>query len=100
MTSNIGLLARIEALPEHAEEVETLLRDALASAREEELTVTWFAFKESPTVFGIFDTFADETGRTAHINGRIAAALMKIAPTHLATAPDIRTIDVLAAKLP
>ncbi|MGK4585754.1 putative quinol monooxygenase [Kitasatospora sp. HPMI-4] len=100
MTSTIGLLARIEALPEHAEEVEALLRDALASAREEEQTLTWFAFRESPTVFGIFDTFADESGRAAHLNGRIAAALMRIAPTRLATDPDIRTVDILAAKLP
>ncbi|WP_370088516.1 antibiotic biosynthesis monooxygenase [Streptacidiphilus sp. MAP12-16] len=69
--------------------------------REEELTLTWFAFKESPTVFGVFDTFQDEQGRTAHLNGKIAAAPMQIAPTMLAVdSPDIRTTDILATKLP
>jgi quinol monooxygenase YgiN len=98
--SKIGLLARIEAKPEFADEVEALLRGALELARAEEPTVTWFAFKESTTVFGIFDTFRDEEGRAAHLNGKIAAALMEIAPTKLAVAPDIRTIDLLAVKLP
>ncbi|WP_406209775.1 antibiotic biosynthesis monooxygenase [Kitasatospora sp. NBC_01560] len=98
MTSRIGLLARIEARPEHAEEVEALLSGALELARAEEQTVTWFAFRESATVFGVFDTFTDEAGRTAHLNGRIAAALMAAAPTLLATAPDIRTTEILAAK--
>jgi quinol monooxygenase YgiN len=98
MMSKIGLLARIEAKPEYTDEVEALLRNAVELARNEELTVTWFAFKESPTVFGIFDTFENEEGRAAHLNGRIAAALVEIAPTMLAVAPDIRTTDILAVK--
>ncbi|MFI6846209.1 antibiotic biosynthesis monooxygenase [Kitasatospora sp. NBC_00085] len=98
MSSNVGLLARIEARPEHADEVEALLRGALDAARAEERTVTWFAFRESPTVFGIFDTFADEAGRTAHLEGPIAAALMEVAPRLLAAGPSIRPIDILAAK--
>ncbi|MEY9969477.1 quinol monooxygenase YgiN [Streptacidiphilus sp. MAP12-16] len=99
--SKIGLLARIEAKPEYADQVEALLQGALDLARAEELTLTWFAFKESPTVFGVFDTFEDEQGRTAHLNGKIAAALMQIAPTMLAVdSPDIRTTDILATKLP
>jgi quinol monooxygenase YgiN len=97
--SMIGLLARIEAKPEHAAKVEELLTSALELARQEEATVTWYAFRLSETGFGIFDTFQDEQGRTAHLNGRIAAALMEAAPTLLATAPDIQKVDVLAAKL-
>ena len=62
---NIGLLARIEAKPEYADKVEGLLRDALQLAREEEHTVTWFAFRESATVFGVFDTFENEEGGPA-----------------------------------
>jgi quinol monooxygenase YgiN len=98
--SKIGLLARIEAKPEYAADVRDLLLGALAAAEAEQSTVTWFAFQESPTVFGIFDTFHDEEGRSAHLNGAIAAALMEAAPTMLAVAPDIRTTDVLAVKLP
>ena len=98
--SKVGLLVRIDAKPEHAEEVQGLLRDALQLAREEVGTVTWFAFQEGPTTFGVFDTFEDEEGRGSHLQGRIAAALMEIAPTMLATAPDVRQVDILAAKLP
>ncbi len=97
---NIGLLARIESKPEYADKVEGMLRDALHLAREEDTTVTWFAFKESDTVFGVFDTFENEDGRTAHLRGRIAAALTEAAGTMLASPPDIRPVDLLAAKLP
>ncbi|MFF0060472.1 putative quinol monooxygenase [Streptomyces sp. NPDC005279] len=97
---NIGLLARIEAEPEYADKVEALLREALQLAREEEHTVTWFAFRESPTVFGVFDTFENEEGRTGHLQGRIAAALMEAAETMLSSAPDIRPVDLLAVRLP
>ena len=100
MQSQIGLLVRIEAKPEYAEQVEAMLRDALELARAEEGTVTWFAFKQSPTVFGVFDTFEDEQGRQAHIDGRIADALKQIGPTMFAVAPEVRTTDILAVKLP
>lgn len=94
----VGLLARIECKEENVAQVEELLCSALALAEKEEQTVTWYAFREGPTTFGIFDTFADDTGRTAHLQGQIAAALMGVADTALATAPDIRPIEVLAAK--
>ncbi|GAB1646333.1 putative quinol monooxygenase [Krasilnikovia sp. MM14-A1259] len=96
----VGLLARIEAKPEHAAEVEALLRDALELARAEDHTVTWFAFRQDATTFGVFDTFEDEQGRTGHLQGRIAAALAAAAPTMLACDPEIRPVDILAAKLP
>ncbi|MFE6905603.1 putative quinol monooxygenase [Streptomyces erythrochromogenes] len=95
-----GLLARIEAKPEHAAQVQELLENALDLARAETQTVTWYSFKLGPSTFGVFDTFDDETGRQAHLAGPIAAALMDIAPTLLAGAPDIQQVDVLAAKLP
>ncbi len=94
----LALHARIEAKPEYADQVEDLLRGAAQLAREEENTVTWYAYRESPTVFGVFDTFDDESGREAHLSGRIAAALMEAADTMLSAAPDIRPLDVLATK--
>ncbi|MEV8092920.1 antibiotic biosynthesis monooxygenase [Kitasatospora sp. NPDC085879] len=96
----VGLLARIEAKPEHAEEVAELLLAALPMAVEEVDTRTWFAFRESETVFGIFDTFDDAQGREYHLQGRIAAALMEAVPRLLAAPPDIRYVDLLAAALP
>ncbi|MFF0275740.1 MULTISPECIES: putative quinol monooxygenase [unclassified Streptomyces] len=98
--TQIGLLARIEAKPEHAAQVQELLENALELARQETRTVSWYSFRLGPTSFGVFDTFDDEAGRQAHLNGRIAAALMEIAATLLASPPDIQKVDVLAAKLP
>ncbi|MFE2854567.1 putative quinol monooxygenase [Streptomyces lavendulae] len=94
-----GLLARIEAKPEHAAQVQELLQNAVELARQEAQTVSWYSFRSGPTSFGVFDTFNDEAGRQAHLNGRIAAALMEIAPTLLASPPEIQEVDVLAAKL-
>ncbi|MBO3750070.1 hypothetical protein J5X84_28650 [Streptosporangiaceae bacterium NEAU-GS5] len=96
--SKIGLLARIEAKPEHAEHVAKLLHDAVDLAHEEDFTVTWYAFRESETVFGIFDTFADESGRTSHMEGKIAQTLMGAAETMLASPPEIKQIDLIGVK--
>ena len=71
----LGLLVRIEAKPEHADEVATLLAGATRLAEQEGNTVTWYAYRLDATTFGVFDTFADEAGRTAHLHGQIAAAL-------------------------
>jgi quinol monooxygenase YgiN len=49
------------------------------------------------STFGIFDTFPDEGGRQAHLDGEIAAALMDRADDLLAEEPQIDEVDVLAA---
>jgi len=95
----VGLLVRIEAMPEHADEVEALLRGAQELAELEQGTVTWFAFRENATTFGVFDTFEDEHGRQAHLTGRIAAALGEIAQTKLSAPPVIAPVDLLGAKV-
>jgi quinol monooxygenase YgiN len=99
-TTRVGLLARIEAKPEHAQEVQELLTGALDLAHQETGTTVWFALRLGPTSFGIFDAFGTDEARTAHLEGKIAAALLAEAPRLLAEAPDIRPVDVLAAKLP
>ncbi|TQF06868.1 antibiotic biosynthesis monooxygenase [Kitasatospora acidiphila] len=96
--SKLGFLVRFEAKPEGAEAVGQLLRDAVELARAEEGTVSWYSFQESPTVFGVFDTFDDEEGRDAHLNGRIADAIREIAPTLLAAPPEIKRTTILAIK--
>ncbi len=63
-------------------------------------TVTWFAIEEGPSSFAIFDTFNDEAGRDAHLNGKVAAALMAKAGELLAKPPAIHKIDILTDKLP
>ena len=94
----LGLLAHIEARPGKETEVATLLESAQALAADEPRTVVWYAFRAGPRTFGIFDAFEDEAGRTAHLEGRIAAALMQRADELLASPPDIKKVDVLAAK--
>ena len=95
----VGLLVRIEAKPEFADEVEAMLRGAQELAEQEEGTVTWFAFRENATTFGVFDTFEDEQGRQAHLSGPIAAALGEAAKTKLSAPPVIAPIDLLGVKV-
>lgn len=95
----VGILARLEAKPEKAADVEAFLKSGLSLAQEEPKTVTWYAFKLGPTTFGIYDTFEGDDGRDAHLQGPIAAALMAKAGELLAKPPSIEKVDVLAAKM-
>lgn len=97
--TRLGLLVRIEARSEYTHEVEELLTGALALAQEETGTTVWFALRLGPTTFGIFDAFATEEDRGAHLQGKIAAALMENAPKFLVEAPEILPVDIIAAKL-
>ena len=45
-----------------------------------------------------FDTFADENGRNAHLNGEIAKALFAKADELLAKPPEIAKPEILASK--
>ena len=96
----LGLYVKLEAKPGKQDEVAAFLRAGLELANQEERTAVWFAVRFGPTTFGIFDAFADEAGRTAHLEGPIAAALMAKAGELLALPPHIERYDVLGAKLP
>jgi quinol monooxygenase YgiN len=95
-----ALFVRLEAKPGKEAEVESFLRGGLPLVEEEPATVAWFGIRLGPTTFGIFDAFPDETGRQAHLSGRVAAALMAKASQLFAQPPVIEKADVLAAKLP
>ena len=97
--TKLAILANIEAKPQHTADVEALLSGAIELANQEAGTTSWYAFKLSETRFGIFDTFANEEGRQAHLNGDIAKALLGKADEWLAKAPDLFMAYVLAAKL-
>lgn len=96
----VGLYVRLEAKPGQEKEVENFLRDGLALVQDEPATTAWFAIRMGPTTFGIFDVFPDETGRQAHLSGKVAAALQARASELFAQPPRIEKLDVLAAKLP
>jgi quinol monooxygenase YgiN len=96
---NLGILATLKAKPGKEAEVEQFLKSALPAANQEVATVVWFAVRLDPSTFGIFDAFANEAGREAHLSGIIAAALMAKWKDLLAEPPTIMKCDVLAAKL-
>ena len=95
----IGLLVRIEAKPEFADQVEAALRGAQELADQERGTVTWFAFRRDATTFGVFDTFDDERARQSHLQGPIAVALGELAQTMLSAPPVITPVDLLGVKV-
>ncbi len=99
MTVKKALLARLEAKPGKEATVREFLAGALALANQEQQTTVWFALQLGPSTFGIFDAFADDAGRQAHLNGAIAQALMAKASELLSKAPVIEQVDVLAAKM-
>jgi quinol monooxygenase YgiN len=94
-----GLFVRLEVTPGKEAEAEALLRSGLGIVAEESGTPLWFALRFGPSTFGIFDAFADEAGREAHLAGRLAAALLAKAPDLLSRTPVIERLDVLAAKV-
>ena len=98
--ARLGLFVRLEARPGREQQVADFLAGALPAAQEESGTPVWFAVRLGPSTFAIFDAFADEAARQAHLSGRIAAALMAKASELLATPPSIEKYDVLAVKLP
>ncbi|MDQ6645184.1 MAG: antibiotic biosynthesis monooxygenase [Chloroflexota bacterium] len=97
---SVALLVRLEAKPGKEADVESFLIGALPLVQQEPDTTAWFAIRLGPSTFGIFDAFPDDSGRQAHLAGRVAAALMEKASELFAQPPNIEKIDVLAAKLP
>ena len=100
MKMKLSLFVRLEAKPGKEAEVAAFLMQGLELARQEATTPVWFALRIGPSTFGVFDSFADEAGRQAHLNGPIAQALMAQAPNLLASPPAIERLEVLGAKLP
>ena len=96
--AKFALYAVLEAKPGKEREVEEFLKSAQPLAEKEPGTLTWYGAKIAPTKFAIFDTFADEKGRDAHINGEIAKALFAKASELFAKEPEINKLEILAEK--
>ncbi|MGF6414643.1 putative quinol monooxygenase [Paraburkholderia sp. MM5482-R1] len=96
----LALYVRLEAKPGKEKEVEAFLLGGLPLVEQEPATAAWFGLKLGPSTYAIFDAFEDEAGRDAHLNGKVAAALMEKAGELFAAPPSIVKLDVLAAKLP
>jgi len=96
--SRVSIWAQLEAKPGKEKEVEEFLKSAQPLAERERQTISWYAIKMGPGKYGIFDTFADENGRNAHLNGEIAKALFAKAKDLLAKPPEISKPEIIAVK--
>jgi quinol monooxygenase YgiN len=92
----IGLLVTLKARAGKEADAETFLRSAQPLALDEKGTLKWYALKLGPGKFGIFDTFANEAGRNAHLTGEIAKNLTARASELFAGPPQVEKVEVLA----
>jgi quinol monooxygenase YgiN len=93
----IGLLVTLEARAGKEAEAEAFLKSAQPLAVNEKGTMKWYAFKLGPSKFGIFDSFANEAGRNAHLTGDIAKALGARASELFAVSPQVEKVEILAS---
>ncbi len=94
-----GVLLRLKSKAEHAEHMENFLRDAQHFVEEEPKTLAWFALRFGNGSYGIFDVFPDQSGRLAHLTGRVPRELAKHPFALLGGVPDPHMLDVLAEKI-
>ena len=97
---SLGLLIRLPAKPGKEEDVAAFLRSAMPYVEQEPGTMALFMIQISPSEYGIFNAFPDESARQAHMTGPAAEALFAQAGELLSAAPKIEPVDILAAKLP
>ena len=88
----------LKAKPGKEADVEALLKQGATMSNSEPQTVTWYGVKMGPGIYGVFDTFNDEAGRDAHLNGEIAKALMANASTLFSNEIKIEKMEILASK--
>lgn len=93
-----GLFVRLEAKLGKEQAVADFLHAGLELTNQEATTPIWFALRLSPTTFGVFDAFASEEDRQAHLGGNMAAALISRVDELLASPPSIEPLDILGMK--
>jgi quinol monooxygenase YgiN len=74
--AKLALYVSLKAKPGKEAAVEAFLKQGAEMSKAEKGTVTWYGIKEDDGAYAVFDTFDDEAGRDAHLNGDIAKALM------------------------
>lgn len=93
-----ALWVMLKATPGKEAEAESFLSQGASLAADEPATITWYGVKLAPGMYGVFDTFDDEAGRDAHLNGAIAQALMAKAPELFSNEIKIERMEILASK--
>jgi quinol monooxygenase YgiN len=93
----IGLLVTLEARPGKEADAEAFLKSAQPLALNEKATLRWYGIKIRPGKFGIFDTFANEAGRNAHLTGGDCEGVGARANDLFATPPEVEKVEILAS---
>jgi quinol monooxygenase YgiN len=90
--AKFALLVELKAKSGKESEVEAFLKKEAALVRGEPGTLSWHAaeVEGEPGVYRIFDTFNDEVGREAHLNGEAGQELAANAEKLLSEAPTAR----------
>lgn len=96
--AKLALYVPLKAKPGKEGDVKAFLKQGAEMAKKEPGTVSWFALDEDDGRYSVFDTFNDEAGRDAHLNGDIAKALMAKADELFADPIKIHKITILAEK--
>lgn len=98
--AKFALYVPLESKPGKEQEVADFLASAVPLVNAEPGTKTWHATQEGPSSFAIFDTFDDEAGRDAHLNGKVAAPLVERmkAGNLFANVLQIHKLDIIADK--
>lgn len=93
------LLAELTAIPEHAEQVETLLRELTAAAEREPGTL-YYAINRSldqPNRFIVYELYRDRAACDAHLNSEPLQAALRQFQHWLAIPPQLSFCQPLAA---
>ncbi|HTJ35560.1 MAG TPA: antibiotic biosynthesis monooxygenase [Dactylosporangium sp.] len=96
---SVGLLVSIEAKPDRADEFADRLGSVVEIVRAEGKAVVWFGLRLGPTTFAIYDAFANDEDRQAHLDANLGA-LLKAGEELFTGPPTVQRIDVVASLVP
>jgi quinol monooxygenase YgiN len=96
--AKFALYVHLVPKPGKEAEVEAFLKQGAELAKKETGTASWYGIREDNNAFSVFDTFDDEAGVEAHMNGEIAKALMAKADELFAEKPKIHRLTIVADK--
>jgi quinol monooxygenase YgiN len=96
--AKLAIWVMLKAKPGKEADVEAFLKQGAVMSKDEAQTVNWYGVKMGPGIYGVFDTFNDEDGRDAHLNGEIARALMANASELFSNEIRVEKMEILADK--
>lgn len=97
--AKFAFYVELKARPGKEAAVEAFLKQGAVMAMAEAGAISWYGLKEEePGLYGVIDTFNDEVGRDAHLNGELAKALFAKAEELFSEAPKIHRLHVVAEK--